>query len=202
LAKLNQQTNLQQNILNYWKVKSDIINELEIMGFGINELRTLSEMLNKIGEENNESFDGIRKQFFNDLKKYEDVIASRKEIDRLKNEIKNLEVAIMKEREKYNAYPNIIERITRFLGAGIYEDDIVKIDKILTMSDFYLDKDKPFSKEILIDDLHKYGNLKLTIKNLEDNLINLKSKKRTQDKLIKKGPTTVKKAKRKKTLAI
>jgi hypothetical protein len=137
LAKLNQQTNLQQNILNYWKVKSDIINELEIMGFGINELRTLSEMLNKIGEENNESFDGIRKQFFNDLKKYEDVIASRKEIDRLKNEIKNLEVAIMKEREKYNAYPNIIERITRFLGAGIYEDDIVKIDKILTISLYY-----------------------------------------------------------------
>jgi hypothetical protein len=43
----------------------------------------------------------------------------------------------MKEREKYNAYPNIIEKITRFLGAGIYEDDIVKIDKILTISLYY-----------------------------------------------------------------
>ena len=48
----------------------------------------------------------------------------------------------MKEREKYNAYPKIIESIIRLTGSGISEEDIVKIDKILSMTDYYLYKDK------------------------------------------------------------
>ena len=48
-------------------------------------------MLNEIGLENNQDFDEIRKKFFNDVKNYEEVIGSRKEIERLKNELQNLE---------------------------------------------------------------------------------------------------------------
>ena len=48
-------------------------------------------MLNEIGLENNVEFDEIIKQFFDDVKNYEEVIGSRKEIDRLKNELKDLE---------------------------------------------------------------------------------------------------------------
>ena len=199
LAKLNQQMDLQQKILNFFKKKADIINELEMMGFGIQELRTLNNMLNEIGGENNQSFDGIRKQFFDDVKNYEEVIGSRKEIGRLNNELKSLETQTMKEREKYNAYPKIIESLIRLSSAGISEDEIVKIDKILSMTDYYLYKDKTFSKETLINDLQKYGNLKSAIKNLEDIQIDLKSKKRTRVKHIKKGLTTVKKTKRKKS---
>ena len=66
------------------------------------------------------------------------------------------------------------------------------------MSDYYQDKNKPFSKESLMDDLHKYGNLKLAIKNLEEIERNLKSKKKTRAQQIKKGPPTAKKTKRKK----
>ncbi len=43
----------------------------------------------------------------------------------------------MKEREKYNSYPKVIESITRLTGSRISEDDIVKIDKILSMTDYY-----------------------------------------------------------------
>ena len=199
-AKLNQDIDLQQKILNSFTIKLEMINELTIMGFGIKEFRTLNNMLNEIGGENNESFDGIRKKFFDDVKNYEEVIGSRKEIDRLKYELKNLEAQTMKEREKYNAYPKIIESISRLSSAGISEVDIVKIDKILSITDYYLDKDKPLSKETLIDDIQKYGNLKLAIKNLEDIELNLKYKKRTQAQQIKKGPTIVKKkTKRKKS---
>ena len=108
----------------------------------------------------------------------------------------------MKERERYNAYPKIIESITRLSGAGISEADIIKIDRILSINDYYLYKDKPLSskeKETLIADLQRYGNLKSAIKNLEEIEINLKSKKRTQVQPIKKEPATVKKTKRKKS---
>ncbi len=105
----------------------------------------------------------------------------------------------MIERVRYNAYPKIIESITRLAGAGISEDDIVKIDKILSMTNYYLYKDKPLFKETLIDDLQRYGNLKLAIKNLEDIKIDLKSKKRTRVQQINKGPTISKKTKSKKS---
>jgi hypothetical protein len=187
LAKLNHDLDLKQKILDYFKMKIDILKELEMMGFGIEEFRTLNNRLNEIGGENNESFEGIRKHFFDYVKNYEEVIGSRKEIDRLNNELKSLEAQTMKEREKYNAYPKILESLIRFSSAGIAEDDIVKIDRILSMTDFYLYNDKPFSKEALIDDLQKYGNLKLAIKNLENEKKNIKSKKKkTQYKSMKK----------------
>ena len=85
-------------------------------------------MLNEIGLENNQKYDEIRKEFFDDVKNYEEVIGSRKEIERLKNELKSLEVQTMKEREKYNSYPQIKEAIIRLAGSGIHEHDIIKID--------------------------------------------------------------------------
>ena len=92
----------------------------------------------------------------------------------------------MKEREKYNAYPEVLESIIRLTGSGISEEDIVKIDKILSMNDYFLYKDKLLYKEDLIDDLQKYRNLKIAIGNLEDIEINLKSTKKTQNKPTKK----------------
>ncbi len=48
------------------------------------------------------------------------------------------------------------------------------------MNDYYLNKDTISYKDTLIDELQKYGNLKLTIKNLEEtaNDLNLKNKTR------------------------
>ena len=185
LTKLNQDINDKKNTLDYFKIKVDIINDLETMGFGNKELRTLYTLLNEIGLENNLDFNEIRKQFFDDVKNYEEVIGSRKEIDRLKDELKNLEMKTMKEREKYIAYPPVIEAILRLAGSGINEDDIIKIDKILSMTDYYPNKDKPLYKETLIDDLQKYGNLKVTIKNLEETAKDLNSKNKTRGKQTK-----------------
>ncbi|HEX6294778.1 MAG TPA: helix-turn-helix domain-containing protein [Nitrososphaeraceae archaeon] len=194
-AKLNQEIHDKKNDLFYYNIKLDFLHELELRGFGIEELRTLIHMINEIGLEHNIDYDEIRKEFFDDVKNYEEVIGSRNEIERLKKELKILEEQIIKEREKYNAYPKIIESITRLAGAKVSEDDIVKIDKILSMTDYYIHKDKSLYKKTLIDDLQKYGNLKSAIKNLEDMQTDLKSKKMTRDKPLKKESTTVKKIK-------
>jgi hypothetical protein len=187
LTKLNKDIDRQQKIRNYFKIKLDMIDELEIRGFNIQELRTLINMLNEIGRENDYTFDEIRNEFFKDVKNYEEVIGSRKEKDRLQKELKILEEETMKEREKHNSYPKVIESILGLAGAGIYEADIVKINKILSMTDYYYqDKDKPMSKEALIDDLQNYGNLKLAIRNLENVKKDMEHKKKTQYKSIKK----------------
>jgi len=196
-AKLNQDIAIQKNNLSYLKIKQDRIDELELRGFGINELRILYNLLNEIGLEYNQEYEETKKEFFDDLKNYEEVVGSRIEINRLKNEIKSLEIQILKEREKYNSYPEIIESIIRLAGAGVSEDVIVTIDRILSMTDYYLYKDKPLYKETLIDDLQKYGNLKLTINNLENIQRKLKSNKRPHDKKIKKESGTVTKTQKK-----
>ena len=91
LAKLTQEVNDQRNNLKFLKIKVDIFDELEMKGFGITELRTLINMLNEIGMEHHQTFDEIRKKYFDDVKNYDEVIGSRKEIDKLKNELKILE---------------------------------------------------------------------------------------------------------------
>jgi hypothetical protein len=194
LAELNKEIDYQKNNLSYMTIKVDIINELEYRGFGITELRILINIINEIGLEHKQDYDEIRKEFFEDVKKnYGEVIGSRKEIDRLKKELKILEELTMKEREKYNSYPKVIESIRRLAGSRISEEDIVYIDKILSMTDYYNYKDKRLHKEGLIDDLQKYGNLKLAIKNLENEKENIKSKKKTQYKSMKKKTSTVNK---------
>jgi hypothetical protein len=82
LAKLNQDIDGKQKDLNYLKIKLEIIEELELRGFNIKELRTLYNMLNEIGRENDFTYDEIRTEFFEDIKNYEEVIGSRKERDR------------------------------------------------------------------------------------------------------------------------
>ena len=54
------------------------------------------------------------------------------------------------------------------------------------MTDYYPNKDKPLYKETLIDDLQKYGNLKLAIKNLQETEKDFKLQKRTRYKQMKK----------------
>ena len=61
----------------------------------------------RLGMEHNQIYDEIRKKFFNDVKNYEEVIGSRKEIDRLKSEIdrikkelKSLEIENYKRKRK------------------------------------------------------------------------------------------------------
>jgi hypothetical protein len=190
-AKLNQEIHDQKNNLNFYNIKIDILNELEIRGFGIKELRTLIHMLNEIGMEHHQTFDEIRKKYFDDVKNYDEVIGSRTEIEKLKKELKNLEVQTMKERQKYNAYPDVIDSIIRLTGSGISEEDIVNIDKILSMNDYFLYKDKLLYIDDLINDLQKYRNLKIAIKNLEDIEINLKSTKKTQNIPTKKKRSAV-----------
>jgi len=163
LNLLNQEINSRKGLLDSYRIKSDIAEDLERMDFGINELRNLYGTLMEIGRENNtenKTFEQIKKEFFDDIKSYDEILGSRKEKDRLKNEIKNLELQLIKEKERYNSYPKVVQSLEKLSNVGIYEDDIIVMDKIISMAGIRIYKDKPMYKQNLIDDLQKYGNLK------------------------------------------
>ena len=57
----------------------------------------------EIGRENNtnnKTFEQIKKEFFDDLKNYDEILGSRNERDRLQKEIKNLEIQLRKRKRK------------------------------------------------------------------------------------------------------
>lgn len=61
-------------LLDSYRIKSNIAEDLERMGFGINELRLLYDTLMEIGRENNtknKTFEQIKKEFFDDLTDYD-----------------------------------------------------------------------------------------------------------------------------------
>ena len=115
-------------------------------------------------------------------KTYDEILRSRNERDRLQSKIKNLEMQLIHEKEKYNAYPKVIQSIQKLSNTGINESDIIKLENIISMTGIRLYKNKSsIYKQNLMDDLQKYGNLKLAVKNLEDKKkkkINLKSGKK------------------------
>ena len=76
----------------------------------------------------------MKKEFFDDLKNYGEVINSGNEKKRLQNEIKHLEMQIIKEKETYNSYLKVIDSIERLTNAGIFENGIISIDRIIPMS--------------------------------------------------------------------
>ena len=184
---MNHDINYSKGSLDSYRIKLDVIEELERMGFGINELRMLNDTLMEIGRENNtnnKTFEQIKKEFFNDFKNYDEVLRSRNERDRLQSEIKNLEMQLINEKEKYNAYPKVIQSIQRLSNTGINENDIIKLENIISMTGIRLYKNKSsIYKQNLMDDLQKYGNLKLAIKNLKDKQIVKSKKKRHVTKL-------------------
>ena len=75
------------------------------------------------------------------MKNYSVIVRFRMEIERLKNELIIFEIQIIKKREKYNSYSKSIEIITTLSGKGINEDDNVKINKILSMTNYNIFRD-------------------------------------------------------------
>ena len=172
LNLLKQEITNSRRIVNSYRIKLELINDLERMGFGINGLRILYNTLMEIGYENNirnKTFGKIEKEFFDDLKNYGEVLSSRNEIERLQKEIKHLEIQIIKEKERYNSCPKVIDSLERLSNVGISENDIIAIDRIISMSGtiHQLNKDKAKPIQNIMSDLQRYGSLKLTIKNLQ-----------------------------------
>ena len=90
----------------------------------------------------------------------------------------------------------MIESIERLSKAEIYEDDILAIDKILSMTGIsHLYKDKHRDIQTCMNDL--IGNFKLAIKNLEKK-INLNSKRKTRRHKQIKNKSTIKERLKKK----
>lgn len=166
------------------KISSDLLKlsklqELEYLGFGLKELKTLYNTITEITKENNINSKEAIQDFFDQLNDYDKYIDLKK-VENLKNELANINRQIATNRTILQVQPGIETTLQALLRIGISEKDIVEINSILFFGGFDINNNDNggsavINKESLIFELNKYHNIKLVLKSLEQKQTDLTS---------------------------
>jgi len=142
--------------------------ELEKIGMGFKELKTIYKTIGELSKANNISPKEAIGKFFTDLNEYDDIISFKKKIEDLKKEVASLNTQITTNRVLLLSQQHIGTTLQKLFQNGLLEHDIEDINSILVAGGFDYDSDKTIiNKKTLLSDLAKYRNIKLVIKSLE-----------------------------------
>ena len=151
--------------------------ELENIGMGFKELKTIYQTIIEISKTNNISPKEAIEKFFNDLNEYyDDVISFKKKVEDLKKEAATLNTQITNNRVTLLSQQQIGTTLQKLFHNGILENDIEEINSILVTGGFDYDSNNNIiNKQALISDLTKYQNIKSVTKELKQKELKLKS---------------------------
>ena len=163
----NNKKNLEDQIY-FIHLKISKNQELENIGMGFKELKTIYTTITELSKANNISpKEGIEK-FFTDLNEYDDIISFKKKVEDLKKEAATLNTQVTNNRVILLSQQQIGTTLQKLFQNGILEKDIEDINSILVTGGLDYDSDKTIiNKKTLLSDLAKYRDIKLIIKSLE-----------------------------------
>ena len=151
--------------------------ELENIGMGLKELKTIYKTIIEIAKTNNISPKEAIEQFFNDLDEYDNIVSFKNRAKDLRNEVTALTIQINSNRMMHMSQQHIGGIFQNLLRKGISEKDIENINSILSLGEFeYYDNDNNkivVNKQSLIDELINYRDIKLSIVSMEQKRIHL-----------------------------
>ena len=163
----NNKKNLENQIY-FTRLKISKNQDLENIGMGLKELKTIHQTIIELSKANNINPNEAIEKFFNDLNEYDDIIRFKKKIEDLKKEAATLNTQITNNRMVILSQPHIGIILKKLFQNGILENDIEDINSILVTGRFDYDSDKTIiNKKILLSDLAKYRDIKLVINALE-----------------------------------
>jgi hypothetical protein len=151
--------------------------ELENIGFGLKEVKTIYNTITEIAKENEIKPKEAIEQFFNDLNEYDDLISFKKKVEDLRKEVSHLNTQIANNRMTLFSQQYTGTTLQDLLRIGISEKDIADINSILLLGGFeYYNNDSNniiINKQSLISELSTYRNIKSVIKSTEQKQIQL-----------------------------
>jgi hypothetical protein len=151
--------------------------ELENMGIGLKELKTIYNTITEIAKENKINPREAIEKFFDDLNEYDDLLSFKKKVEELRKEVSYLSLQIANNRITLSSQQYIGTILPELLRIGISEKDILDINSILLLGGFeYYENDNKniiINKQSLISELSKYQNIKSVIKSMEQKQIQL-----------------------------
>jgi hypothetical protein len=167
---LRQTTSLREQV-NLSQLKLSELEQLENMGIGIKELKTLYNKISEIATENNIHPKIAMEKLLDDLKDYDYILGFKNNVEILKQEFSNLNREIERQRMIISSQPYIGSTLQTLLGMGISEYDIIEINAILLSIRVDYDYDTNnkiiLNKKSLKSDLTNYRNLKLVLRDYE-----------------------------------
>ena len=148
--------------------------ELENIGMGFKELKTIYQTINEISKANNINPKEAIEKFFHDLNEYDDIVSFTQKVEDLKKDVATLNIQIADNRTILSSQQNIGPILHDLLRKGILEKDIIDINFILLLGETdYYNNNIIINKQSLISDLKNCRNLKLGINLLEQKQIQL-----------------------------
>ena len=169
LQEIESKLSLLKNEINKNSLKLNKIEQLEKIGFGLQELKILQSTLKEIALENDLEKDLIIKKFFSDLTEYEKTTGFRNLLEKNVQENNHLNEQIANARANLSANKFLGPILQNLLNKNVTEKDIMDINTILSLggkSDYFT-KDN-FDKQSLIQDIEKYKTIKQSLSALEE----------------------------------
>jgi hypothetical protein len=144
---LNQECSNLQQWVNSYNQKLSLCGELENMGFGLKELKLLRNTILEVAEANNIPRKDAGKRFFKDVEEhYDDKLGFESKINKLVDEVNNLNQQKLKLFAELNAIPKLAPLVVKLFG----------IQGNNSIEDF----------DLLIDQVQKAAGIRASIKKL------------------------------------
>jgi hypothetical protein len=183
-----------QDQVNRHKQTMTIYYQLEGINFGLQELKQLLYIITEIAESNKISTDDAVSKFLDNIEKeYDNKLGLEKKVKDLKDELALLNNQVIYNRAILQSQPSVGPILSNLFQKGMTEQDILVISQIV---DFYANNtdfsnssneyqneinhkeknkgnsinNRSESWKILIEDLKKYGDIKIAIKEQRENL--------------------------------
>ena len=166
---LGQKCSSLENTVNSHKQIIFIFKELEGMGFGLEELKLLSNTINEIAVANNMPLNEAQRKFFKDIEEqYDKKLGFESKVQNLKAEVNTLTQEKKRLHEELLAQPLIGPILIGLFQIGVNEQDIINMAYIFQRHADGGSSSTSISIEIqtLIAELQKYGSIKSTIEQL------------------------------------
>jgi len=175
---LGQKCSSLENTVNSHEQIISIFKELEAMGFGLEELKLLSNTINEIAVANNMPLYEAQQKFFKDIKEqYDNKLGFESKVQNLKTEVNTLTQEKKRLHEELLAQPLIGPILFGLFQIGVNEQDIINMAYIFQRhaDGGSSSTSSSIDTQTLIAELQKYGSIKSTIEQLGNEIASLKA---------------------------
>ena len=122
---------VEQLVDSYNQVLS-LYNELQVIEFGLKELKLLRNTFNEIAYANNIPLDQAHQKFYKDIEEeYDDKLGFELKLNKLRADIANVNLNLDHSRIALFVQPLVGPSLQRLLSKGLVEQDIVELVNIL-----------------------------------------------------------------------
>jgi hypothetical protein len=171
---LKQQCSILEQMANSHNQSISIYRELEVMGFGLKELRLLYHTINEISDANKIHPDQAQLKFYKAIEEqYDNKLGFEPKVNELRFELSKLRQDISRLRSELFSMPLVGPAIIGLIQSGLKEQDIIKLARI-----FERDRGSGGSidMQLLITELERYAGIRIAIQKRTQELDNLNNR--------------------------